>query len=65
MSQFDQDREEIIRSLYSILDYARFGFEVSRYNSCNNCARKYCEFKPKPGQVVRWRCPLWKGEEDG
>lgn len=64
MSRFDQDREDIIRVLYSILDYARLGYEISTCDNCNTCKRKNCEYKPKPGQGVRWRCPLWKGEED-
>lgn len=65
MSRFDQDREDIIRVLYSILDYARLGYEISTSDNCNTCKRKNCKYKPKPGQKVRWRCPLWRGEEDG
>ena len=64
MSRFDQDREDIIRVLYSILDYARFGYEISTYDNCNTCKRKSCEYKPRAGQAVRWRCLLWRGEED-
>lgn len=63
VSRFDQDREDIIRVLYSILDYARFGYEISTCDNCNTCKRENCEYKPKVGQNVRWRCPLWKGEE--
>ena len=63
MSRFDQDREEIIRILFSILDYARLGYNVSTYDNCNNCKRKGCVYIPKLGQTVRWNCPLWKGDE--
>ena len=64
MSRFDHDREDIIRVLYSILDYARLGYEISTCDNCNTCKRKSCEYRPRVGQAVRWRCPLWKGEED-
>ena len=66
MSRFDQDREELIRLIISICDFARFGYNVSTYNNCNNCgAFDDCEHKPKLGQN-RWNCPLWKsGEDDG
>lgn len=62
MSRFDEDREEVIRILYSILDYARLGYIVSTYDSCNNCGDKECKYKPKWGGPVRWNCPLWVAE---
>ena len=61
MSRLDQDREELIRLIISICDYARLGYEISSYNNCNNCKAKDCQYKPKLGQVVRYRCPLWEG----
>ena len=68
MSKFDQDREDLIRLILSICDYARLGYNVSTYNSCNNCGiRQDCEYIPQPGCSVRWNCPLWKShktEED-
>ena len=31
------------------------------YQHCNDCGIKNkCEYVPKPGQKVRWNCPLWK-----
>lgn len=68
MSRFDEDREELIRLIYSILDYARLGYSISTYNSCNDCERKFCEFKPTWNGRVRWNCPMWVGkggESDG
>ncbi len=62
MSRFDEERGEIIRILYSILDYARFGYNVSTYNSCNNCGKYDCQHKPEWGDQVRWNCPLWVAE---
>lgn len=64
MSRFDQDREEAIRLIISICDYARLGASVSTHDNCNNCADKGCQYRPKPGQSVRWNCPLWKGAKE-
>lgn len=64
MSKFDQDREDIINILYSILNYAKLGYEISTCDNCNNCKRKLCEHRPRWGQTVRWNCPLWRGEDD-
>lgn len=60
MSRLDQDREELIRLIISICDYARLGYNVSTHNNCNNCADKQCIYKPELGKPVRWNCPLWK-----
>ena len=62
MSRFDADREEIIHILFSILDYARLGYDISTYNSCNDCGEIDCHHKPKCGDQVRWNCPLWVAE---
>ncbi len=58
MSRLDQDREDLIRLIISICDYARLGYKVSTYKNCNNCGRKECQFKPDWGKDVRWNCPL-------
>jgi len=65
MSQFDRDREDLIRLIYSICDYARLGYNISTYNSCNNCGiKRDCEYIPQLGQSVRWNCPLWKSHKE-
>ena len=61
MSRFDQDREELIRLIISICDYARIGYDISTRDNCNNCKASDCRCKPKLGEAVRWNCPLWKG----
>lgn len=70
MSRLDEDREDLIRLIYSILDYSRLGYQISTCDNCNNCYRINCKYKPKPGQMVSWRCPLFvgingEGSEDG
>ncbi len=62
MSRFDHDREELISLILSICDYARLGYKVSTYNSCNNCKDRDCKYMPKLGESVRWNCPLWTAE---
>lgn len=65
MSRFDLDREDVIRLLYSVLDYARLGAKVNTYNNCNNCGWiKSCGYAPPLGGVVRWNCPLWASNEE-
>lgn len=37
--------------------------ELERIESlpnCNDCKRQGCEYKPKPGDYVRFNCPLHK-----
>lgn len=63
MSKLDSDREELIRLILSICDYARLGYKVSTHNNCNNCQNKNCGYKPDWGDSVRWNCPLWKGDQ--
>lgn len=60
MRKFDQDREDLIRLIFSICDYARLGYDISTYNSCNDCKNMDCEYRPRAGESVRWNCPLWK-----
>lgn len=64
MSRFSQDREELIRLILSICDYARFGYNISTYDNCNNCRVKDCEYKPEWGRTVRYNCPLWKRADE-
>lgn len=65
MSQLDIDREDLIRLIISICDYARLGSAISTYNNCNNCGKRRCEYKPQAGKMVRWNCPLWEERKDG
>lgn len=66
MSRFDQDREELIRLIISICDHARLGYEISTFHSCNDCGvKRECEYLPKPGEFVRWNCPLWCDNKTG
>lgn len=65
MSRLDEERENLIQLIFSICDYARLGYQISTFNSCNDCGNKWdCQYTPKPGAMVRWNCPLWEGEQN-
>lgn len=65
MSRLDFDREDLIRLIISICDYARLGAKVASYNNCNNCKSKLdCKYVPDWGHDVRWNCPLWRGDAE-
>ena len=61
MSRLDEDREDLIRLIYSICDYARLGSRISTYNNCNDCKDKDCQYRPDWMDPVRLNCPLWLG----
>ena len=63
MSKFDEDCKDLINLIYSILDYARLGCAISTQNSCNDCKRGDCKYKPDWGDPVRWNCPLWEDDD--
>lgn len=31
---------------------------------CNDCGNKDCEWKPKPGEQVRYNCAHWRGKDE-
>lgn len=35
--------------------------DIVKTPSCNNCNKKDCEHKPKPGETTRFNCFLWEG----
>lgn len=52
----------MLPAIYS--DYKMFFDEVSSLPDCNTCADRDCKYMPKPGQVTRFNCPLWRGKDD-
>ena len=63
MSQFDENMRDFARMLDKAADDIRYAIEVQSYHDCNDCGCKSCKYKPKPGELVRINCPLWKREE--
>lgn len=47
-------RREILRTFYN---------DIVSKPDCNTCKNKNCEYRPKLGDLTRFNCPLWEGEE--
>lgn len=47
-----------------ILDCLMAYRNMIKAGDCNSCKNKDCQWKPKPGQLVRYNCPHYKAEED-
>ena len=46
--------------LYHIADIIRSWENIMSLPNCNDCGRqKVCTYCPKPGQMVRYNCPIW------
>lgn len=41
--------------------YKLFFDDVVVKPDCNDCADLKCQYRPKPGEVTRFNCPLWRG----
>ena len=37
--------------------------DLSSKPDCNTCEKRSCEYKPRPGAIVRVNCPLYSGPE--
>ena len=60
-NNIDVDREYLIQLLFSLCDYARLGYEViNKVGNCGDCMNKECEYKPNPGEYLRFNCPFWE-----
>lgn len=49
--------DNIIADIAYILDSLRALREIQQLNNCNICQNKNCQYRPKPGQMVRYNCP--------
>lgn len=56
--------DEAIASVAYILDCLMVYRNITESEDCNICKNKDCQWKPKPGQLVRYNCPHYKEEED-
>ena len=54
--------DEVISNLSNVLDYLRDYQDIQELPTCNDCADSRCFYRPKPGQMVRFNCPLWQSE---
>ena len=59
------ENRDISGILYKLADIVRAYDDIMSLHDCNDCEKKDCQYKPKPGQMVRINCPLWEmGEEE-
>ena len=55
--------DEAIESVAYILDCLMVCRNMIEAGECNSCKNKDCQWKPKPGQRVRYNCPHYEAEE--
>jgi hypothetical protein len=64
MSRLDDTISDVAYILDTLLTYRNI---VQRGGDCNTCKKKKeCEYAPKPGQLVRYNCPLfgWRAKDE-
>lgn len=44
--------------------YKCFFDEIAPMQNCNTCADQECPYRPKPGEITRFNCPLWRGQKE-
>lgn len=44
--------------------YKAFFDDVAGKPNCNTCADQECSYRPKPGEITRFNCPLWRGQKE-
>lgn len=53
----------------SDVTYVKFCLEtfrdIVRSGCCNDCAKVNCQYRPKPGQLVRYNCPFHEKKNKG
>lgn len=49
--------DDLISDVAYILDCLRFTKTVGELNNCNTCLNRSCQYRPKPGESVRYNCP--------
>lgn len=43
--------------------YKAFFDDVANKPHCNDCVDKECKYRPRPGEVTRFNCPLHRSKE--
>ena len=57
--------EKLKSDVYYIYDCLRaYRNIVETGRDCNQCKRTHCNFKPLPGQLVRYNCSFFKEAEE-
>lgn len=60
MSRLDDRISDVAYILDTLMAYRN----IITSGDCNRCEKKMtCEYVPKPGQLVRYNCPFYEGDE--
>lgn len=59
IGQLEKERDEAEREA---AQYKAFFDGVANKPDCNTCADKGCKHRPKPGEIARFNCPLYRGK---
>ncbi len=52
--------KDMAGEIYRLADLLMFALRIKETHSCNNCGiQKSCQYCPRPGETVRYNCPLW------
>ena len=55
--------DDTIANVAYILDTLMAYRIIAETGNCNICKSKDCQWKPEPGQLVRYNCPHYEAEE--
>lgn len=59
MSRLDNTIANVAYILDTLMAYRL----IAETGNCNTCKSKNCQWRPKPGQLVRYNCPHYETEE--
>lgn len=51
------------RRMCELCGYKVHSDQVSKLPNCNECGAFDCEHRPRPGEMARINCPLWRAQE--
>ena len=61
MSRLDDTISDVAYILNVLMAYRN----IAQIGNCNTCKKKKeCEYAPKPGELVRYNCPLFEWREE-
>ena len=62
MSKLDDEISNVAYILDSLMALRNIYQKGHHCNDCGN--RDYCGYAPKPGQQIRFNCPLWRAKDE-
>ena len=60
----EEERAKIMEALLYLADSMVLLNDIAKMNTCNDCGiQRKCNYCPRPGESVRYNCPLWQQQE--